>query len=165
VGPGLDQVGPVSPDLAGDRSPVIRPAGPADRAAVLDLLAAADLPQMGVPATLDGFLVADLVGRVVGAVGLERHGPDGLLRSAVVSSDARGSGVGQALVGAIIRDAAARGLRGLYLLTTTAERYFPRFGFERIERADVPPAVQASDEFRVACPASAVVMRRVLAQA
>jgi amino-acid N-acetyltransferase len=151
----------VSADLTGGH-PVVRPARGADHAAVLGLLAAADLPLMGVPATLEGFLVAEQAGRVVGAVGLEPYGPDALLRSAVVSPEARGSGVGQALVSDIIRHASARGVRGVYLLTTTAERYFPRFGFERIERSEVPAAVRDSDEFRVACPASAVVMRRAL---
>ena len=49
-------------------------------------------------------------------------------------------------------------------LTTTAERFFPRFGFERITRDDVPASVQASIEFREACPASATVMRRWLSK-
>ena len=40
----------------------------------------------------------------------------------------------------------------LDLLTTTAERFFPGFGFERVERVDVPASVQASVEFRSACP-------------
>ena len=48
----------------------------------------------------------------------------------------------------------------MYLLTTTAERYFPRFAFKRITREDVPDSLQASVEFRDACPASAVVMRK-----
>jgi amino-acid N-acetyltransferase len=47
-------------------------------------------------------------------------------------------------------------------LTTTAERYFPKFGFERIERNDVPASVQASVEFTSACPSSAIVMRKPL---
>ena len=50
----------------------------------------------------------------------------------------------------------------LYLLTTTAERYFPKFGFERIERAEVPLSVQTSIEFTSACPSSATVMRKQL---
>jgi amino-acid N-acetyltransferase len=50
----------------------------------------------------------------------------------------------------------------IYLLTTTAERYFPKFGFERIQRADIPPAVQTSIEFTSACPSSATVMRKSL---
>ena len=50
----------------------------------------------------------------------------------------------------------------LYLLTTTAEQFFPKFGFERIARADVPATVQASVEFTSACPTSATVMRKTL---
>jgi amino-acid N-acetyltransferase len=48
------------------------------------------------------------------------------------------------------------------LLTTTAERYFPRFGFERVDRKDVPESVRASVEFTSACPSSAIVMRKSL---
>jgi len=50
----------------------------------------------------------------------------------------------------------------IYLLTTTAEQYFPKFGFERIARSDVPPGVQTSIEFTAACPSSATVMRKRL---
>ena len=53
----------------------------------------------------------------------------------------------------------------VFLLTTTAERFFPKFGFEQIARDDVPPSVQASVEFRSACPASAIVMRKRLTSA
>ena len=48
----------------------------------------------------------------------------------------------------------------IYLLTTTAERYFPKFGFEPVARADVPATVQTSIEFTSACPSSATVMRK-----
>jgi amino-acid N-acetyltransferase len=99
---------------------------------------------------------------VVGAVGLEFYGPDALLRSAVVSRELRGSGLGGVLIARLLAQAEARGVRGVYLLTTTAERYFPRFGFERIDRAEIPEAVRQSDEFREACPASAVAMRRMV---
>ena len=51
------------------------------------------------------------------------------------------------------------------LLTTTAEKFFPRFGFEQIAREDVPPSVQASVEFTSACPTSAIVMRKRLTSA
>jgi amino-acid N-acetyltransferase len=53
----------------------------------------------------------------------------------------------------------------VFLLTTTAERFFPRFGFEEIARDEVPASVQASVEFQSACPASAIVMRKRLAPA
>jgi amino-acid N-acetyltransferase len=50
----------------------------------------------------------------------------------------------------------------VFLLTTTAERFFPKFGFEQIDREQVPASVQQSVEFQSACPASAIVMRKLL---
>jgi amino-acid N-acetyltransferase len=46
----------------------------------------------------------------------------------------------------------------VYLLTTTATDSFPRFGFRRIPRAEVPAAVQRSVEFSSACPSTATVI-------
>ena len=62
----------------------------------------------------------------------------------------------------LVADAERRGLDALYLLTTTAEHYFPRFGFARVERGAVPSETGATVEFRSACPASAVAMARPL---
>jgi amino-acid N-acetyltransferase len=141
------------------RPPEIRPAADADYPAVMALLEAAGLPTAGVPRTLGEFLVADAGDGLAGAIGLERYGSGALLRSAVVRPDDRGTGIGAALVRAVLDRARDAGLREVYLLTTTAERWFPRFGFTRIEREQVPDAVRASVEFREACPASAAVMR------
>lgn len=141
---------------------VVRSATKADHGAVRALLEAATLPVAGVPSTLTDFYVAEDQGRVVGAVGLELYGLDALLRSVVIDPAVRGSGVGRALVERALDHARDRGIRAVYLLTTTAERYFPRFGFDRITREDIPHAVQSSVEFREACPASAVVMRKVV---
>lgn len=49
-------------------------------------------------------------------------------------------------------------MTAVFLLTTTAAPFFPRFGFERIGRESVPPALHAPGDFRGACPASADVM-------
>lgn len=140
----------------------VRRATSADHGAVLALLEAAALPLAGVPSTLTDFYVAEDQGRIVGAVGLELYGAAALLRSAVVDPAARGTGVGQALVERVLGHALERDIRAVYLLTTSAERYFPRFGFDRITREDVPDAVEASVEFHEACPASAVVMRKIM---
>ena len=80
--------------------------------------------------------------------------------SAVVASEHRGTGVGRRLVEQILERADRYGVGEIYLLTTTAEEYFPRFGFARTTRAAVPDAVKASAEFRGACPDTAVVMKR-----
>lgn len=50
----------------------------------------------------------------------------------------------------------------MYLLTTTAENYFPAFGFRPVDRSAVPTELMASPEFQGACPASAIVMRKEL---
>lgn len=138
----------------------IRRARPAELPAVLGLLAAAALPADGVAAGFDRFVVAERAGAIVGAAGIELHGGDALLRSVVVADTARGGGIGAALVEAALRAARAAGARRVYLLTTTADGWFPRHGFERIERSAVPAAVRESVEFTSACPASAVVMVR-----
>jgi amino-acid N-acetyltransferase len=140
----------------------IRLAGPGDFAGVVALLEAADLPTAGLKPSLPDFLVAEEGGRVVGAVGLEVYGDSALLRSAVVDPGRRGSGLGRDLVESLLDRAETRGVREIYLLTATAEHFFPRFGFARIPRAAVAQAVQASVEFRGACPDSAIAMRRVV---
>jgi N-acetylglutamate synthase-like GNAT family acetyltransferase len=97
---------------------------------------------------------------VVGVVGVERCCDYGLLRSTAVDGAWRGRGLGRQLVERAIASAEANGLHALYLLTTTAERYFPSFGFTPTTRDKVPEVVRETVEFRSACPASAVVMVR-----
>jgi arsenate reductase len=138
----------------------IRAAEANERATVEALLLAAGLPILGVDEHFASFVVAKDGGRLLGAAGLELHGEDALLRSVVVAAEAKGTGLGSALTRRMLEDARERGVRAVYLLTTTAETFFPRFGFERVTRAEVPRRVQESREFREACPASAVVMRR-----
>ncbi|HMI46877.1 MAG TPA: arsenic resistance N-acetyltransferase ArsN2 [Gemmatimonadaceae bacterium] len=144
----------------------IRKATNRDLDAVEGLLSANDLPLDGVKENLSGFIVAEEGGRVIGTVGLERFGSVALLRSAVVSEGRRGGGVGRRLVEHLLDYAESDGIEEVFLLTTTAEDYFPRFGFTRTTRSAVPPAVKASAEFQGACPDTALVMtRRIATQA
>lgn len=144
----------------GRTSPAIRPALPDDLMAVERLLAANGLPTDGVGAALGSFLVAEQDGALVGVVGVERCREYGLLRSTAVDDHWRGRGLGRRLVERAIAAAEAKGLKALYLLTTTAERYFPSFGFAVTSREEVPDEIRNTAEFQVACPASAVVMVR-----
>lgn len=137
----------------------VRSAAPTDLPAVQALLTGAKLPLDGIPADLAHFLVAEREGRIVGAIGLEHHGSAALLRSAVVDPSLRGTGVGERLVRELLTIARTRGTDEVVLLTTTAEEWFPRFGFERIAREEAPASLHASEEFKGACPASAVTMR------
>jgi amino-acid N-acetyltransferase len=143
----------------------IRNATNADLSAVESLLSTSDLPVEGVRDNFSSFIVAEERGAIAGAIGLEKFGSVALLRSAVVAPDNRGSGVGRRLVEQLLDRAGKDGIEALYLLTTTAENYFPRFGFARTTRSDVPDAVKASAEFHGACPDTAVVMTRRLGAA
>ena len=143
-----------------DTAPRVRAAAPDDLAAVERLLTTSGLPVDGVRDALPTFVVAQAGNDIVGVAGLEVCCDNALLRSVAVSPDWRSHGLGRALVTRVISDAEARGIRALYLLTTTAERYFPSFGFQTIERDDVPTDVRDTAEFQSACPASATVMCR-----
>ena len=141
----------------------LRAATDQDLPAIEAMLRTNGLPRAGVPDFIEDFVLAESGAEIVGAIGLEVHDVFGLLRSAAVASEWQGRGLGTALVERIILNAKARGVQTLYLLTTTAERYFPSFGFSAIGREDVPQALHASAEFRGACPASATVMSLQLA--
>jgi amino-acid N-acetyltransferase len=154
---GADDGSAVSPQ---QDVPRVRTAAPADLAAVEALLTASGLPLDGVKDALATFVVAEQGADLVGVAGLEVCCDNALLRSVAVRPEWRSHGIGRALVTRVISDAESRGIHALYLLTTTADGYFPSFGFRTIARDDVPADVRATAEFREACPASATVMCR-----
>jgi amino-acid N-acetyltransferase len=133
-----------------------------DGPAILQLLANSGLPIDGVLDHMHTAIVARDEGRVAGCAALEVYADGALLRSVAVDAAARGGGVGTQLTTAALDLASMLGLPAVYLLTTTAEGYFPRFGFQRVDRQQVPASVQASVEFRFACPSTAIVMKRAL---
>ena len=149
--------------VSASTSPVsIEPARADDGPAILRLLSAAALPVDGVLDRLDTAVVARAGGRLVGCAALEIYRDGALLRSVAVDAAARGQGIGTRVTSAALDLARARGVRVVYLLTTTAEGFFPRFAFEPIDRQHMPASVQASEEFQSACPSTAIVMRKTL---
>lgn len=144
----------------------VSPATSRDLPAIIALLAASGLPTADVrPGAQAEFLVARQNGQVIGCVGLERYGDSGLLRSLAVLPEHRGTGLGIALTQAIERHAARSDLVRLVLLTETAEAFFRGRGYGVITRAEAPPGVQESQEFRALCPVSAVCMQKELRNA
>ncbi len=143
----------------------IEGAQPADVDPILRLLSEQGLPLDGLRDHIDTLLVAREKGRVVGSAALEMYADGALLRSVAVDPSHQQHGLGARLVEAALDIARHKHAPAVYLLTTTAERYFPRFGFEPIERRAVPRTVQASIEFTSACPSTAVVMRKSLSSA
>lgn len=131
----------------------------ADLSDVLALVRECELLETGVAEAIEGFVVARAAGALTGCAGLEVYGALGLLRSVAVRTAMRRSGLGRELVARITAAASSRGLRELYLLTTTAPRFFERLGFQALERALVPAEIAESWEFRVGCPTTALPMR------
>jgi amino-acid N-acetyltransferase len=140
----------------------ITPARESDYDVVAALLEREHLPVDGLRQHLENAFVARAGNRIIGCSALELYEGGALLRSVVVDAEYRRTGVGGDLTRAAIQLARQRLVPAIYLLTTTAERFFPRFGFAIIDRADVPASVLASAEFTHACPATAIVMRRFL---
>lgn len=153
-------------------TPTFRAATVQDTAAIEALLVGAGLPTAGVAGLLADdprqFVVAEAPGEgdgVIAVAGLETCCHDALLRSVAVRDDWRRHGLGHELVRRVVAEAESRGIRALYLLTMTAEHYFPRFGFATVAREAVPPDIAGTLEFRSACPASATAMARTLTSA
>jgi len=143
-------------------APSISTARAEDVEPVQRLLADQHLPLDGLTDHVATLLIARDGSRIVGSAALEVYRDGALLRSVAVASTMQRRGLGHDLTEAAIAMARELKMPALYVLTTTAERFFPKFGFERIDRRAVPESVQQSVEFRSACPSSAVVMRKRL---
>jgi len=109
------------------------------------MLRSVDLP---VPSAGDhvSMLKAYLGGELVGCVGYGVHGDAAVLHSLVVVREAKGEGVGRALVLAVVERARKVGARQVYLATTDTTRYFGYLGFHPVERSAVAASALASDE-------------------
>jgi len=132
-------------------------------AAVKQLLEEARLPTSDLTeAHLEHFLGCGENGALEGVVGLELYPPLALLRSLAVTPIFRSRGLGATLLAEAERYARSREVKEIYLLTTTAERFFARAGYERIPREAAPQAIRETQEFSSLCPASSAVMRKRL---
>ncbi|MEI6412105.1 MAG: arsenic resistance N-acetyltransferase ArsN2 [Bacteroidota bacterium] len=137
-------------------------ATPADKPALIHLLQAAKLPTSDLPEDLSGFTLASEGDQLVGSSGIENLGDCALLRSVAVAETHQNLGLGRQLQDHALAYARAHGLETVFLITTSAEKYFERLGFQRVERAEVPASVAKTEQFSSLCPSSAVVMRRMV---
>ena len=122
---------------------------------VLALLAESNLPVADIDASspIQFFGVRD-GSRLAAVVGLELYPPVGLLRSLAVAPGFRARGTGRKLVAFVESFAAANAVQTLFLLATTAERFFLALGYVLASRACAPAAIQATSQFSTLCPDS-----------
>jgi amino-acid N-acetyltransferase len=130
---------------------------------ILEVLRRCELPYSDVSTEkIELFLLAKVDGKVVGTIGLETYGREALLRSMAVLPEYRGKGVATRLLRHILELAKKLGITSLHLLTTTADRYFLKKGFQPFERAQAPFAIQQTTEFAELCPSSSVYVRLLI---
>ena len=139
------------------------PARPDDLEAVTALLARCGLPHADVAPHLANFTVAREDGRIVGVIGVEVHGRDGLMRSLAVEPERRGRGVARRLYATLLARARGLGITRLYLLTTTAQSWFRLLGFRSVRRDELPEGIRDTEQCRTLCPATAACMVRPIA--
>ena len=127
------------------------------------MLAQADLPTAEVDAfSYTSFFSATEDNCITGIVGIEEYGSAGLLRSLAVLPKAHGRGISRSLVFFIETYAKNNGISYLYLLTTTAESYFARLGYDREIRSNAPKEIKSTKQFSVVCPSSAAFLMKKL---
>jgi len=103
------------------------------------------------------FADADLIG----VVGLEIYGPNALLRSLAVTTAARGTGLGVALLEYAENYAQANGVTSIWLLTTTAAEFFENRGYVHASRSSAPESIVATKQFAGLCPSSSAFMIKI----
>ena len=130
---------------------------------MLELLKDSGLPVEDlVPASPAQFLVATRGGATAGCVGIELTGRYALIRSLAVRKTNRGEGIGSRLLQSAEDLCRQKGIRAVYLLTLTAEPFFARTGYRRIERDSAPEDIASTTEFASVCPVSSAFMTKRL---
>jgi amino-acid N-acetyltransferase len=134
-----------------------------DEPRIRQLLILCELPQEDItPEHLRHFLVLKEKGEIIGVVGVEVLGRLKLLRSLAVDPRYRRRGFALELTKKAEEYAASLKIEAVYLLTMTAEGFFAKRGYERVERNSVPAPVQETAEFKNLCPVSAACMVKSL---
>ncbi|MFX1486388.1 MAG: GNAT family N-acetyltransferase [Promethearchaeota archaeon] len=123
------------------------------------LLEENDLPHEDIPSEFIHMFKGYAGSEVVGVGGVELRGKYGLLRSLVIEGPFRGKGYGRSLCEKLIEYSRLKGVVELYALTSTPDNIVKKMGFERVDRRDVPQAVQETRQFTDLCALSAICWR------
>jgi len=96
---------------------------------------------------------------LAGMVGLEIYDDVALLRSLAVSTN-KSTGIGSILLEYIDSFAKNNNINTIFLLTTTADKYFLKKGFVVESKTQAPKVIQQTNEFKSICPTSAIFMKK-----
>ena len=136
----------------------IQPAKKENLYEIANLLSDNQLPTVDICDDSVKLFVGVISNEIIGIIGIEKYKHTGLLRSLAVKDLYKNREIGKKLVKQIFNFCIFENIEELYLLTTTAEKYFDKLGFQKIDRLKVPDVVKQTREFKDICPLSAVVM-------
>jgi amino-acid N-acetyltransferase len=129
-----------------------------DKKAIGSLLKINNLPYSDLQESPIVFIIATNNERIVGCIGLEKHGNAGLLRSFAVEPGLQNKGIGKELYRNLLDYVRQSQILTLHLLTNTAKDYFSRIGYRLAERNNAPDEIARSAEFAGLCPVSSTYM-------
>ena len=131
-----------------------------DIAIIRLILESQHLPTESVGKAITEFYLALEQNQIVGIAGFEYYGEDVLLRSVAVPSDFQNKGFGSRLVDWMIALAKQKQLKRIVLLTETAEKFFAKKGFVKVERSSITNVpLRRSSQFGSCCCSSAACMK------
>ncbi len=125
---------------------------------IAELLKANNLPYEDIISSKVEFITEEQDGVLLGCIGIEKYAEDGLLRSLAVDDLYKNNGIGKKLIDELFNKSRIEGIKKIHLLTTTAEKYFEKYGFQIAERAKAPNGILQSKEFSEICPVSSTYM-------
>lgn len=129
-----------------------------DHRQIIELLKSSGLPYEDNMSSKVQFITKEANGNLIGCVGIEKYGEDGLLRSLAVNDSYKNTGVGQTLLVELFHNSKIEGIKKMHLLTTTADTYFEKYGFKISVRSNAPEQILQSKEFSEICPSSSIYM-------
>lgn len=131
---------------------------------IVELLEECSLPVSDLKIDQSSYFFGGYDGEILNScVGVELLDGVALLRSLAVLPSSQGKGSGSNLVMHIENFCKSKGVRSVYLLTTTASSFFALLGYIPISRDSVPDSIKGSTQYSSVCPASATIMYKKLA--
>ncbi|MCX6155349.1 MAG: GNAT family N-acetyltransferase [Candidatus Kapabacteria bacterium] len=108
---------------------------------------------------IGNFILAEIDNKLIGTIGLEVYGDYGLVRSLAVDEQFRNNGIARELYFKILALSLQHGIKQLYLFTLSAEIFFAKLGFEKVDRNSVPFVM---DKYLDLCHETATCMSKFI---
>ena len=129
----------------------IKPAETVQVEEIQNLLKNSGLPFEDINKHLKDFLCLMNNEEIIAVGGMEIYDDVALLRSLAVVEGKRNQGLGQLVYSALIEHAKSKNIKQIYLLTETAEKFFLKNGFTKVERNIIPDKIKNTHEYKVLC--------------